>query len=956
MYRIELGIHLLNGRTIGDEAGEFTNFTENGCSTVDYMLTEPDMFDVVESFTVLNVPEANHLPLNCILKLSFKTIDEVPVQIDVPTTELKKLKRFKWKQEERDYFVNKLTDETSAETLMSIVDDPELELDDAVDVFTNVLHRAGETMEVKSGRRPKKCSQPKWWDDDCKRLKKENYVALQAFRETNNEAELATFKDRKRDFKNLCKQKSLQWKSNLRESLVLCRSNPTMFWKKIKSISGEHSQPSDQISAAEWFKYFEGLLNQEVRVSEEFKTLVEDFTTSHDTECHICAGQDMGSEELQELNELISTDEILWCINNMSNGKAPGVDGIVIEMIKCSSHVTVPYLKHMYNKVLVSGNFPKQWCQAVLAPLHKKGPKNDPSNYRGIALLSVLGKIFTKILNERLVTLTEKFELQREEQAGFRKGYSTTDNIFTLQSLIQKYCSRKGGRFYVVFVDFSKAFDTIPHSMLFYQLMSKGVHGKVLNVLRSMYASLESCVRTPGGITDSFKCSVGTRQGCMLSPCLFSLYVGELVTMLDEADCMGVYLNEEINIASLLFADDVAAGADTVGRLQKEIDVIANFCHKWGLQANLSKTKVMVFRNGGPLRQNEKWFYNGVRLEVVSAYKYLGSMFTPKLVWSLCQKTLATQALRGLFLITKYNKACDGLPVPLQFELFDKMIAPMLLYSSEIWGFAVAKDIERIQTSFCRRVLGVPSHTSTRAVLAETGRLPMYVKYFKRCVNYWLKVIEMSENRYPNACYKMLYQLDLHGRTTWASSVRLLLTKYGFHDVWVQQGVGNKIAFFREFSHRVKMTYIEEWEYDVSQSSKLSLFRSLKSNCTDQESYLLNVNLWKYRSGIAKLRCSAHTLRIEKGRHVNELVADRVCKLCTKNDNFILEDEYHFILCCPAFVDLRITYLPELAVAQPSYNAFIELLKDDDATNQRNMAQYIFHASKLRGELLKDLL
>ena len=124
----------------------------------------------------------------------------------------------------------------------------------------------------------------------------------------------------------------------------------------------------------------------------------------------------------------------------------------------------------------------------------------------------------------------------------------------------------------------------------------------------------------------------------------------------------------------------------------------------------------------------------------------------------------------------------------------------------------------------------------------------------------------------------------------------------------------------------------------------------------DQESYLLNVNIWKYRSGIAKLRCSAHTLRIEKGRHVNELVADRVCKLCTKNDNFILEDEYHFILCCPAFVDLRTTYLPELAVAQPSYNAFIELFKDDDATNQRNMAQYIFHASKLRGELLKDLL
>ena len=201
----------------------------------------------------------------------------------------------------------------------------------------------------------------------------------------------------------------------------------------------------------------------------------------------------------------------------------------------------------------------------------------------------------------------------------------------------------------------------------------------------------------------------------------------------------------------------------------------------------------MVFRNGGPLRKNEAWYFKGKKLEVVSSYKYLGTMFTPKLSWSLCQKTLSTQAQRGLYLIRRYNYACDGLPVDLLFELFDSMIAPVLLYSSEVWGFTLAKDIEKVQTNFCRYVLGVPSHTPNNAVLSETGRVPMYVRYFKRCIKYWLKVIAMPNNRYPKACYRMLYQLDEHGRSTWATSVKVLLIRYGFQEVWDQQSVGNRI-------------------------------------------------------------------------------------------------------------------------------------------------------------------
>lgn len=155
---------------------------------------------------------------------------------------------------------------------------------------------------------------------------------------------------------------------------------------------------------------------------------------------------------------------------------------------------------------------------------------------------------------------------------------------------------------------------------------------------------------------------------------MFTCFDGERICCeqkgFQDNECQGVFVDQSIpNIPGLLFADDLVVCADTVGRLQHTIDVIVKFCKRWGLEVNLDKTKVMVFRNGGPLRNNEKWYYNGKLMEVVNGYKYLGVIFTPKLVWTQCQKTLSTQAKKGLFLLRKYNYVCNSLPVDVLFEL-----------------------------------------------------------------------------------------------------------------------------------------------------------------------------------------------------------------------------------------------------------------------------------------------
>ena len=166
---------------------------------------------------------------------------------------------------------------------------------------------------------------------------------------------------------------------------------------------------------------------------------------------------------LHDINDFITDNEISRAIKHMKNKKAPGPDGVNIEVFKLGESKLVPLLNKLYNGIMQTEIFPKDWSKAIIFPLHKKGDKELTDNYRGISLLDIVGKIFTKILNARLVAWAEDNNLLLEEQNGFRKGRSTIDSIFCLMGFIQKYICKKKGRFYCLFVDFSKAFDTVQH-------------------------------------------------------------------------------------------------------------------------------------------------------------------------------------------------------------------------------------------------------------------------------------------------------------------------------------------------------------------------------------------------------------------------------------------------------------------------------------------------------------
>jgi hypothetical protein len=211
----------------------------------------------------------------------------------------------------------------------------------------------------------------------------------------------------------------------------------------------------------------------------------------------------------------ILLDEVRLAIKHLKTGKAPGFDGISAEELKATDEPGVKIIHKLCNKIWDTGEIPQDWGRAVIVPIYKKKDKLDCSNYRGISLLSLAGKVFCSILHKRMQTRTE--EILAESQAGFRPGRSTIDQLFTLRQIAEKY-NEKRKPLYCCYIDYQKAFDTVWQEGLWQAMRHLGYLSKIVDLLGTLYGSSQSAVRVNGELTSWFSTMTGVRQGCILSP------------------------------------------------------------------------------------------------------------------------------------------------------------------------------------------------------------------------------------------------------------------------------------------------------------------------------------------------------------------------------------------------------------------------------------------------------
>ncbi|MEL7181936.1 MAG: reverse transcriptase family protein, partial [Pseudomonadota bacterium] len=226
-----------------------------------------------------------------------------------------------------------------------------------------------------------------------------------------------------------------------------------------------------------------------------------------------------------EVDSSITGAEVAEVVKKLHSGRAPGVDEIRPDFLKALDVVGLSWLTRLCNIAWKSGAVPLDWQTGVVVPLFKKGDRRVCSNYRGITLLSLPGKVYAGVLEKRVRSIVES-QIQ-EEQCGFRPGRGTLDQLYTLTRVLEGTWEF-AQPVHMCFVDLEKAFDRVPRGVLWGVLQEYGVLGPLLRAVQSLYKWSGSLVRIAGCKSDSFSVGVGLRQGCPLSPILFITFMDRI--------------------------------------------------------------------------------------------------------------------------------------------------------------------------------------------------------------------------------------------------------------------------------------------------------------------------------------------------------------------------------------------------------------------------------------------
>ena len=305
--------------------------------------------------------------------------------------------------------------------------------------------------------------------------------------------------------------------------------------------------------------------------------------------------------------EKISKEEVRENMKRMKNGKAVGPDDIPVEVWKCLGEIALEFLTKLYNRTMESERMPEEWRDSILIPIFKnKGDVQSCSNYRGIKLISHSMKLWERVVERRL-----RSELTfSEQQYGFMPGKSTTDALFALRVLMEKY--REGQKeLHCVFVDLEKAYDKVPREEVWYCMRKSGLAEKYVRIVQDMYDDSITAVRCAVGVTEGFEVKVGLHQGSALSPCLFAMVMDRITDDIREEAPW-----------TMMFADDIVICSESKEWLERKLESWRYALERRGMKVNRRKTEYMCVNE----RQDKGTVkMQGEEVAKVEDFKYLGS-------------------------------------------------------------------------------------------------------------------------------------------------------------------------------------------------------------------------------------------------------------------------------------------------------------------------------------------
>ena len=705
-------------------------------------------------------------------------------------------------------------------------------------------------------------------------------------------------------------------------------NNPDKFWEMVNELrTAKRNNYIDNIEPKKWYSWFRELNTEKKSVgNNEFDKGVKSIIKSLQI---FTAGNDN-----LVLDSPINLSEIKRAAKKLKNNKACGDDLISNEMIKCIIQTRfVEVILQIFNLILYKCYFPAIWKVGYIVPIFKGEDSFEPSNYRGIAITSCMGKLFTLILNDRLTHFLEERGFLKPNQIGFRKGYRTADHVFVLNSIINSYI-RKGKKVYACFVDFSKDYDSVWRAGLLYKMIKNKLSFNFISVIKSMYDDLNLSVKLTEGTTPLFKSEVGVRQGCNLSPMLFNMFINDLIDDLQGEVTEPINLNG-YSCSCLLYADDLLLMSESWEGLCQSMNKLGEYSAKWKLNISSKKTKIMVFSK---LNKQSEYSHNigKITVKCCQDYPYLGSIMTPTNSFIKCRSHLFKQANKAMWGILKEINTHNGGKANTIIKLFNSLVVPVLLYNSEVWGsFLKVKSLhsltkfkdnlfdesykhEQLLNRICKYALGIPKKSSNIAAKGELGVYHLNIEIYIRMIKFFFhlgKLIKDGNGLIDSAvkeCYTVWKRGDNYSKQlSWLTAVFYLFEMAGHR----YYSISNYFELDQErviktLKSELQRLFHQHFFKTISLSKKLEPIYSKVKKEFKEESYLSDVDYHKYRSAITKFRISAHNLPIEKGRWNGCDKADRKCTRCINHE---LGDEKHYLFFCndPDIVKMRSNFIKE---------------------------------------------
>ena len=298
--------------------------------------------------------------------------------------------------------------------------------------------------------------------------------------------------------------------------------------------------------------------------------------------------------------------------------------------------------------------------------------------------------------------------------------------------------------------------------------------------------------------------------------------------------------------------------------------------------------------------------------------------------------------------VRKLFSTYRNIPANIAFKIFDIKIKPMVLYGSQIWGSGYHECIENVQIQFCKAYLGVGKTTPNDLVLVECGRHALSVEYNISVFKYWIKLLQMSEERYPKKWYLQLKSHADMGRTNWASLVKNLLYTLGFGYVWqAQEQLGDAKLFLFDVKNRLKDINMQTIHSRIREKSKIYLnyCRIDFYPSTIASSYITTL-LYSYSKRRIFTLLRTHSLPIKSNLLRWNVVNNNLCEMC---DGVFVENEFHILFRCSKYAAVRNRYIPESFRSDPNMQTLHDILTTNDRVLMINIVSFL-------KEILRDIV